>query len=114
MAKKEFADTAIMDFLAKKIPYQHTCVMSGKRTRLEVSYHAGVGGGGTDEILRPTLMCVSNGGCYRLVVDSFGKRENQEVKEEGPQHHVHRARGGVDRNPPLQGVTCLLSIYHNC
>ena len=68
------------------------------RPKLEVQYHPGVGGGGTDEILRPTLMCVSNGSCFRLVRESFGKRDSQEFE---PVEDVHTT---AYRNPPLQGL----------
>ena len=49
-----------------------------RREDLSVRYYPGIGSGGTDEILRPTLMTVGNQGrCYRIVNDTFGKKENQ-------------------------------------
>ena len=79
--------------------------MQRERPRLEVRYHPGVGGGGADEILRPTLMCVSNGGCYRLVSDTFGKVDTAVEEEEGPRSWRRGGGGGVDRarEIPLQG-----------
>lgn len=40
-----------------------------KRSGPEIQYHQG--GGGVDEILRPTLLSVGEGSCYRLVKDSW-------------------------------------------
>ena len=49
-----------------------------KREDLRVQYYPGIGSEGTDDILRPTLMTVGNQGrCYRIVQDSFGKKEGR-------------------------------------
>lgn len=68
---------------------QNPAVMSSHRKRgaqesnkehpLRVQYHPGLGSGGTDEILRPLLMTVGDQDrCYRLVKESFGRRESDQ------------------------------------
>ena len=64
-----------------------------------MQYHPGLGSGGTDEILRPLLMSVGDqGSCYRIVKDSFGRRESDQEHsgvinpvdgEESVDHHVY-------------------------
>lgn len=77
-------------------------------TAIRVQYHPGLGGGGADDILRPTLMSVSNGGCYRLVVDTFGKRTVDEEDEEQivatavEDNKPHYGRGR-EKKVPIQG-----------
>ena len=45
----------------------------------EVRYYPDIGNGGADEILRPTLMTVGDQGrCYRIVTDSFGRKDNSD------------------------------------
>ena len=63
----------------------------GRGPRLQVHYSPGVGGGGTDNIVRPTLMCVGDEQCYRLVKESFGRLPQEEGVRE------------MEANPSFQG-----------
>lgn len=77
---------------------------------LRVQYHPGFGSGGTDEILRPTLMTVGDQGrCYRMVKETFGKRESDLGQTGGGVVPVS-GEGSVDDHacqdpqlPPFQG-----------
>ena len=73
----------------------------GKGHPLRVRYHPGLGSGGTDEIMRPLLMTVGDQGtCYRLVKESFGRRDSDQAQTYG----VPSVSGGgsvEDRQQPL-------------
>lgn len=82
-ALKNFADSAKQNAQLPSWMSQRQRARDRGRPPLEVRYHAGIGSGGTDEILRPTLMSVGGGGsCYRLVRDSFGRRPGENREEE--------------------------------
>ncbi len=70
--------------------------------------------GCTDGILRPTLLCFSDGSCYRLVKETFGKRQQDEpeqadkVAEDTGNHR----RGIVQRpRPSFQGSRIRSAVY---